>query len=190
MAKFHYSIIRLTLGTIGGFLMGLGGIWMMGYYYGFGAFLGLMLAVSGPICALATFVLLFSDRVAMQLSADGFKYRSFFGGGKVRWNEIHLIDIEETRVNWFARQRHLKIDIGRGMFGNVRIPEIYLNKSTGNLDDIVDRMMVLIDQAANGYSSYDASNFSEAIPASRIEPQHSAQSAPAVKGGGFGRKGL
>lgn len=178
----RYSIFKLVLYILLSLAILLLGLWATDSY-------DFVIAVSGWITAalgaagLVVFPLyLMTDRVILEFDSRGLRYKKFFSSQYADWRDLREFEIETDTTNFIATTRHLNITIERRGLKVWSINENLLDRSSGKIDHILERMEQVMSEAERG-----SRQRSVATPATRAAPQPTA-AAPA--GAHFGRKGF
>jgi len=185
MHVYRYSFWRLLASALFGFAMAYGGYWMTQEFDGRGEGLGYAVMAIGPFLALFTLRFLLSNREVLRIDARGIEYKTLFGTERVLWRDFRGAAVETVNTRT-SSARHLKLDFGKGYFGNCSISETLLEAGTGG----VEGMLATLRECMQGANALDRGDYRHPSlgQAETRQPQPAA-AAPSVVSG-FGRKGL
>jgi hypothetical protein len=154
-------------------------------------FLGYMLMVLAPFFLLACLRFLFSDRVVLQIGPRGIEYKTLFGSQRVAWRDFRGAAVETitTRgaIGGSNTAQHLKLDFGKGFFGNCKISEKLLESSVGGIEP----MLTTLQECMQGAAALDRGEYHHSSLGAGAAPAGHAHPEPVLAmARGFGRKGL
>jgi len=145
-------------------------------------FFGYMILAVGPFMIMICARYLLSDRVVLRIDAHGIEYKTLFGTQRAQWR-----DFNGHSVLTVEGAAHLKLDFGRGFFGNCKISEKLLELRVGGIEP----MMAQLRECMHGAAALDRGDYHHASLGGRPAPAAREQPAPAApQAMGFGRKGL
>lgn len=197
MQKVRYSTTRVLAMCVAmlGFIVV--GVIMWSALYGKGAFAGGFLTLIG-ICGLPAMArYLLSGGLILEYDRTFVTFHGVLSTTRLRWEEVHGIEIEEQTYNWVAKNRFLKIKGPFSLLGYASMTERLLAKEHRPLDRLLDQIVNYLESPETAQQQPIAqparqTGFGSAMPDTRSTGVIGEQpvAAPQMRAGGFGRKGL
>ena len=192
MHVYRYSFWKLLGAVVACVGFTYGGFWMAQEGAGRVAFAGYMLLALFPSLTLFFLRFLLSDRVVLRIDPRGIDYKTLFGAQRVVWRDFQRAAVEtvttSNSLGQSSSSRHLKLDFGKGFFGNCRISEALLETRAGG----VEGMLESIRDCMSGAAALDRGDYRHPSLGQAAVRSNDTRSAPAASPviSGFGRKGL
>ena len=188
---YRYSLWKLVIAILlcAGFAYG--GYYMTHAHSGRIVFFGYLLMLLFVIPTLIFVRFLLSNREILRIDPHGIEYKTMFWKQRVAWREFRGTALETVRtqstLGMESTARHLKLDFGKGYFGNCSISEKLL---AGGVE--VEDILVTLHECHDAADALDRGDYRHASlgPSSAGMRQIQPAAAPQPVASGFGRKGL
>jgi hypothetical protein len=188
MHVYRFSLWKLLLALLLCIGFSVDGYFMIVEYERRIEHLGYVLVVVFPLLAPICLRFLLSDRVVLRIDPHGIEYKTLFGQQRVLWRDFRGTAVQSvtTRgaLGGSETARHLKLNFGKGFFGNCSISEKLLEGGVA-----VEDILTTLQECLQGAAALSRGDYRHASLGPRGAPaQAPAPAAPVVAG--FGRKGL
>lgn len=184
MQTVRYSTSRVAMMCVAliGFIFA--GVWAYGAFYGKAAFAGALIAAVGIVCLPMMARYLIGGGVILEYDRINVTFHGVLSTTRLRWDQVGGIEVEEQTYNWVAKNRYLKIKGPFSLLGYASVTERLLARDHRPIDKLLDQILTYLEEPQ------ETPGVERAAAGMRSTVVVGAMSAPQIRGGGFGRKGL
>ena len=193
MQTVHYSKLRLCLMGVAILLLFIVGFFAWATGQGKVAFAGAIMTIAGIWGLFMVLRYLIGGGLILEYDRQFVTFHGMIGVVRLPWDEVTGVETVTQTYNWIGRNRFLKIKGRFSLLGHASITERLLERQHRPIEKLLDQIVDHLEQPEAVIRPPRVvlqQSAGSAMPPSRVPGGIGNGTAPQMRGGGFGRKGL